>query len=95
MNKLKSYLGFAVKSNKLIYGIDNIELSKRKKYVILISVDASENLHKKAKSYAEKYSIPFIKLNETLEELIYKNNCKIIALLDKNMADAVINTFGR
>ena len=95
MGNTESYLGFAVRSGKIIYGIDNIELNRKRKYVIVLGNDASENLHEKASRYSEKFNVPMVCLNESLSEMINKPNCKIVALLDANMAKAVIQSVGR
>lgn len=89
MAKIENYLGFAVKSGKIIYGLDNIERSRKCKYVLVLCPTASKNLSEYAEKYAEKFDIPIIKTDKPLEEIIFKRNCKLVALLDPNMAKAV------
>lgn len=95
MSKIDGYLGFAVKSGKILYGIDNIEVSKKRKYLLVLCPTAGSNLVKNAKFYSEKYEIPLVTVDSPLENIIYKTNCKIIALLDANMAKAVKENAGR
>ena len=89
MGNIASYLGFAVKSGKIVYGLDNIEKSRKRKYLLVLCVTASENLSDSAEKYAAKNGIPLLRTEIPLEDIIYKRNYKLIALLDPNMAKAV------
>ena len=95
MGNLASYLGFAVRSAKIIYGIDNVTARKKRVYVLVICPTASANLRESAQRYAERNGVPLITSPQPLEDLIFKSNCKLVALLDANMAKAVIETAGR
>ena len=95
MADIGSYIGFAVRSGKIIYGIDNIEASRKRKYALVLCITASGNLVKNAVRYAEINDIPLVTTMHPLEDIVYKHNCKIIALLDRNLAKAVIETAGR
>lgn len=87
---IESYLGFAIKSGKIIYGIDSILASKKKKYALILSKTATENLRKKAVLHSERFNIPLVEV-DSLEELIYKQNCKLVAVLDPNLAKAILD----
>ncbi len=89
MGNIGSYLGFAVRSGKIIYGIDNIKKSRKRKYALVLCPTASDNLSEYAAEYSEKYGVPLVKSDRPLEDVIYKRNCKLVALLDANMAKAV------
>ncbi len=95
MGKIESYLGFAVRSGKILYGIDSIKQSKKRKYLLVLSPSASENLREKAERYSTDFRVPLVVTNENLEDIMNKPNCKLAALLDANMAKAVIESMGR
>ena len=95
MGKLASYLGFAVKSGKIIYGIDNLNSGKKRVFALVICPTAAANLRDGAEKYAGKYGVPLVTASVPLEDLVFKRNCKLVALLDANMAQAVIETAGR
>lgn len=95
MGKIESYIGFAVKSNKIIYGIDNIEKAKKKVYLLVLSFTASENLREQAQRFSERKNVPIVETVVPLEDIVFKSNCKIIALTDENMAKAVRENNGR
>ena len=60
INKIKTYIGFAIKSRKIIFGYDNIISYKKKHVLILLSPTTSEKIASKLCNYAE---INNIKLN--------------------------------
>lgn len=95
MGNIASYLGFAVKSAKIIYGIDNLTARKKRVYALVLCPTASENLRDSAVRYSERTGVPLITAEQPLEDLVFKSNCKLVALLDANMAKAVIETAGR
>ncbi len=95
MGDIRSYLGFAVRSGNILYGIDSIQASNKKKYAMVICRSASENLVGKATAYANKNNIPLIYSEEPLEFNVNRFNCKLIAITDVNLAKAVIGTNGR
>lgn len=64
----------------------------KKAFLIIVCNSASYNTKKLAKSYANKFSCPLmISNNILLEDLTFKENCKIVALTDVNLAKAIID----
>ena len=82
---LYKYLGFAIRKNSVVIGVDNILNYKKKFYFILISNDLSENSIKKLNDRGIVYYVI-----EMPHELKIKN-IKAIALTDENLADAIKN----
>ncbi len=91
---IESYLGFAVKSGKIIYGIDGVLASRKKKFLMILSGDAAQNLKKKTALHSERFSIPVIEVPD-LPAIIYKQNCKLVAILEPNIAKAILECAGR
>lgn len=88
--KIISYIGFAARANKIVFGTDRI-LVRPRVPVIVLSGNAAENTTKKISSYAEKSKSPVVILeNVTLEEILKKNNCKVVAVTDRELANAII-----
>ena len=91
INKVKTYLGFAIKSNKILFGYDNIITYKKNQKLILVSSSVNEKVSTKINSFAERKNISIINLTDiTVEELIGRENSKIISVLDENLSDAII-----
>lgn len=86
-----TFIGFCIKARKIIYGYNTLTENNKKKYLILLCGSAAENTKKDVISYAKNQGI---KLLETqgilLEEIVNKANCKTAALLDMNLAAAVL-----
>lgn len=92
INKIKTYLGFAIKSGKIIFGYDNIISSKKNQKLILVSETVNEKVSSKINSFAERKNINIINLKDiTVEELIGRENSKIVSVIDESLANAIIN----
>lgn len=92
--KIKSFIGFAIKSRNIIFGADLTIKGKNMQYLIMFT----DNINRTAKNrlivHAEKSSIPVIIVEENqMEEYVNKSNCKCITITDKNLAAAIINSF--
>lgn len=89
--KIKSYFGFAIKSNNVIFGGDSFVSSKKKSYLVVCSHDINRTILKEIKQKCEKYDIPLLMSDAlTIEELTHKINCKCVAVCEKNLASAII-----
>lgn len=89
-NKFKSYIGFSIKSGSLIFGFDNIVTCKKK--IKLIIVDDTTNMKniEKLKRYASLVGCEIIKSNILIGELTSKENVKSIALVNIDLANAIL-----
>ena len=90
MNKIISYIGFAVKSDSLIAGQTPLKRTKKQLYVILVCNTASENLKNLAKNTANKHNCECIITKINLSELSNLKDIKIIGLTDENLSKAII-----
>ena len=95
-NKIKTYIGFSVRSGQIIYGADTlIETRKHVKLIVLCSSLASSSKDKVIE-YAKSKNIPVLTLEDLLlEDVVFKKNCKVVGLLNKNLAQAVIDSAQR
>ena len=89
-NKVYSLLGFAARSRNLIVGYDAvIECIERKKaYVIIVALDASEKTKKNIKFFCEKYNVKMYVygMKDELSHAIGNVNKVVFAIKNKNMA---------
>lgn len=89
LSKIKTYTGFAIKSRKIKFGVDDI-LKLKTANLIIISEALAESGCEKIKGYASKKSIFYITLTENdFMELFPYKNIKAFAILDNNLADAI------
>ena len=91
-NKVSTYLGFAIKSNKVIFGFDNLKVYNKKLYLIIICKSANEKYITFAKEKQNITKCDVYKTNDILlDDLVFKSNCKIIGVKSNELATAIIN----
>lgn len=89
IDKVKSYIGFAIKSRKIKFGVDDI-LKLKTADLILVSDSLAESGLKKIKVFALNKSITMRMLGEDqFNELIENTSIKVAAILDINLAEAI------
>ena len=86
-NRLFTFVGFAVKSNKIKYGVDNIVSCKKAPKIVLVATDLSDNSLKKLDEYLQKHGTE--RFTVDLERLLPERNCKAIGITDAHLAEAV------
>jgi len=91
-SKIKSYIGFAIKSNNIAYGVDNITALKRPPRLVIYSKELSENSTAALLRYAERSGAPTV-CAEDFKDYVSAENCKAIGLLSKELAEAVKERF--
>ena len=88
-SKVKTYVGFAVKSRKIKYGVDDI-IKLKTASLILVSDALAESGLGKVKAYALKKSIDCLLIDfENFNDIIQNQSIKAAAILDDNLADAI------
>ena len=91
-DKVKTILGFAIKAGKVIFGTDNIATSRRKKYLTVVCrTIAKKNIDR---IVAACPGTPVITtVNFDLGQIVHKDNCKAVAIVDQQMANAIMNSY--
>lgn len=89
-NKIKSYLGFAIRSGKVIFGYDNLFVSRKTPLLTLISSSQNEKMTDKVSAFCLDKKIKCLRLPFVLEDMLGRNT-KVISILDKSLADAIYN----
>ena len=77
MNKIISYIGFAIKSNNYVAGQTALKHSTKSFHLIIVCNTASENLKNLAKNLAEKNKCDMIISQVELESLTNIKDIKI------------------
>ena len=91
MEKIISYLGFAIKSNNIVYGIDNLIKYQKRLYLIIICPSCVKKSVNLAIKKANELSCDIKMTTETLQNMLHKDNCKIIGIKDESLAKAILN----
>ena len=90
-DKIGSYIGFAIKARNVLFGQYTIENYKKHVYLLIVCESAKKNTIKSALNLKEKFNAPLITTKGILlDDVVYKQNCKIIAITNKNLADAIL-----
>ncbi len=91
-NKAETFIGFSTRSGKIVFGIEQIERSKRAPKLILLCSTIGANSKKRALLYAERKDVKVLELSQRiLGDIVNKENCKVIGLMDAHLAQAVID----
>jgi hypothetical protein len=93
INKVKPYIGFAIKSRSIKFGVDDI-CKIKKSELILVSDSLQESSMKKILAFSVKNHIELLKLSlDDFENLLDNKSVKAFAILDKNLAIAIKKEF--
>ena len=89
--KIFSYVSFAIKAGQVVYGIDNLKITKNHIYCVILSKTASQNLMDNVLRFCEKHNIPFVcTVTHTIDELAHTKNCKVLGITNPNIAKQII-----
>lgn len=92
-NKLASYLGLARRAGKLTLGVNAVAACKGDVFVLVADEAASDNTKKQIEKLKRRFSCPVV-WTERLESLTGKAECKLTAVRERNLADAILRTGG-
>lgn len=90
-DKIKSYVGFAIRAGKAIFGVDQILVSGKRIHLILADVALSANSKQKLMNFAEKKGIPWGEW-ENIGELTALPFCKAVGIREPYLAKAILQT---
>ena len=85
---MEKYIGFAIKSNSVIIGIDNILKSNKKIYVVIMDKNLAQNSKYKITNFCEQKEIRVVE-TDNLEDIVYKTGVKAIAITNENLANQI------
>lgn len=91
MKKIISYLGYAIKSNNIVYGIDNLIKFNKKLFLIIICPSCVKKSVNLAVKKANELSCDIKMSADILQDLLHKDNCKVIGIKDENLANAILS----
>ena len=88
-SKIFTYLGFAIRARKIALGNTAVSVCKKPIFLLILCRSAAKNTRHEAENLAQRRRLPLIVL-EDLQSYVGKENCKICAVLDANLAKAVL-----
>ena len=90
-DKISTYLGFCIRSGKIVFGVDRAEALKKGVHLLIADSTLSENSMKVLVKLKEKFSCPLL-IAEGVElgDLLHRPAVKAAAVKDKNLASAIL-----
>lgn len=90
-SKIETYLGFCIRSGKIVFGTDNIEKQKKGIFLIISDGEIGQNSFKIVCKCMDKFTCPLlISDNGILGEYLHRPAVKAVAITDKNLASAIL-----
>lgn len=92
--KVESYIGFCLRARKIALGAGSIDILNKGVYLIIVCSTASENTFKLALKYKNRFNCPLVVCRTGLENAVRKPSCKLAAIRDYQLADAIVKNVG-
>ena len=86
--KINTYIGFSIKSGKIVYGYENVILNKKKAYLVLCDKALSENSLKKVTRFVQVKAIKMY-LIDALSDYFGGRQIKCVAIGEEHLASAI------
>lgn len=89
IEKIRSYVGFAIKSRHICYGTDEI-LKLKNDALVLISSGLGEGSKNKIKNHIQNKHIEYFEIEENeFKEIVGNKNILAFAIKDKHLSEAI------
>ena len=90
LNKIKTYMGFAIKSRQIVFGVDSIK--EKNVHIIIYSKSLSESSKSGCVKVSEKNNCKVYEiLDEEMFTLVNNEKIKAFAILNQELAKAIEN----
>lgn len=90
-SKVDAYIGFCIKSGKLVRGSGAVE-NLKKAELLIADYTASDNAKKLAEKFCKRLDCPLVYFKSGFENAVNRAGCKIAAVCDASLAKAVLNS---
>ena len=91
--KIDSYIGFAVRSGDVIYGLDSFPAAKGKIKLILYDAQTGGAAIRKLKTFCERENLTAIRCKGGyISHAVHKDNVKLIAVTSESLAKAILQS---
>ncbi len=88
---IDAYLGFAVRADKVTFGLECLLRLKKAPVVVLYDSSLGSSAKRKAEYYCEKRGSAFLPVAEGyLSSTLKRNNVKIVAVSDQSLGGQII-----
>ena len=91
-SKVQSYIGFCKRARKITLGSSAVGALRGEVYLLLLDKNAAKNSLRYALKYKRKFNCPLLVCGDNFEELVGKPNCRLAAIREKSLANAILNS---
>ena len=91
-SKVESFVGFCFKAGKITLGSGAIDTLKGGVYLLILDGKAAKNSMRYALKFKNRFNCPLVVYNGNFEQLVNKPLCRLAAVRDKNLAEAILNS---
>ncbi len=90
MAGIDSYLGFAVRAKKVVFGLECLLRLKKAPTVVLYDKSLGSSAKRKAEHFCSKNGAEFLPVEEGyLSSTLKRNNVKIVAVSDESLGNQI------
>ena len=89
-DKVVTLVGFAIRAGKIIFGMDSILRNHKKKGLIIVCKSLSEGSRERLVKQVGNTKVVLSRVTP-VSELTHREGCKVIAITDKQMAQAILD----
>lgn len=91
IEKIRAYLGFCLRAGKVLFGVDDLEVYRKKIHLILVDESLAENSLKRVHKANETFQAPVLTFKSgLLGDLLLRPTVKAVAIKDFNLAKAIL-----
>lgn len=87
--KLSGYLNIARKANALVIGADNLDVYRKKLYLILVASTAGKSTQSIVNKVVKNTGCEKIETSLNLSEILCISNCQVVAIKNKGLAEKI------
>ncbi len=92
-NRAATYLGFCQRAGKLTLGVNAAATLKKGVFLLVMDESTASNSRKEIEKLQRKFACP-LAICTGLEEIVHKAWCKLAAVRDKDLAEAIMREAG-
>lgn len=91
ISKIDSYVNFAVRAGKVIWGLDNLERARKNPVVVLYDEALGVSSAKQLAAYCEKKQVKSLQVPANhLNDLLKRENVRVLSVTDESLGNAIL-----
>ena len=88
--RLKTYVGFVLRSNSAVFGFDNLKKSFKKVFCVVCDKTLGENTKNQITNFCESKKVALKELKSSVDSVFNTTNCKVVGITNKELAKQIL-----